>query len=299
MKSVFALLLLSAWCAAQDGVPVHMLVTVEGEHNRPAPEITQQDVMVFQGKERLNVTSLTPLRGNAGALQLAILIDDAASSELGVQFGDIKNFISSLPSNTEVALEYMRNGTVQVAQQFTTDHAAAAKNLRLPLGPFGGANASPYFSLQEAIKRWPGGSARREVLMISSGIDPYYPVGPENPYLASAISDAQKAGIVVHSIYYHSGGHLGHSFGPNTWGQSYLSMLGDQTGGEAYWQGPLNAVSFEPYFKDLSMRLQHQYLVSFLERPGNKAEFRSVKLRTEMKGAELVSADRVWVPAGR
>ena len=61
-----------------------------------------------------------------------------------------------------------------MTQNFTQDHAAAAKSLRLALGDFG-AEASPYVSLSEFIKHWPAtNGTRREVLMITSGIDGLY-----------------------------------------------------------------------------------------------------------------------------
>ena len=47
---------------------------------------------------------------------------------------DLKTFINAQPSTTLVGVGYMRNATVQIVQDLTTDHAAAAKALRLPLG---------------------------------------------------------------------------------------------------------------------------------------------------------------------
>jgi hypothetical protein len=282
---------------AQDApvqMPVQMLVTVEARHGAELPNVTQADVIVHQGKERLSVSGWTAVP----SLELIVLIDDDANSDIATQYGDLRNFIAALPSTAKIGIEYMHNGTNEIAQPLTSDRAAAAKSLHIPLGPASGG-ASPYMSLQDLVKHWAPDNARREVLMISSGIDPYYPVGPENPYLATAIAEAQKAGIVVHSIYYGAGGHLGHSFGRATWGQSYLSMLGDQTGGEAYWEGFGTPVSFQPYLRDLTTRLSHQYLLTFLAQPGKKAELRPVKLSTEVPGAELVSADQAYVPGDR
>jgi hypothetical protein len=80
------------------------------------------------------------------------------------------------------------------------DHVQAAKALRLPLG-ISGINASPYFSLGDLLKHWPKTSARREVLMVSDGIDRYYGSGNmDDPYLASAIEEAQCAGVLVFAI---------------------------------------------------------------------------------------------------
>jgi hypothetical protein len=73
--------------------------------------------------------------------------------------------------------------------------------------------------------------------------------------------------------------------------------MASETGGEAYFLGYENPVSFAPYLEDLTRRLTHQYLLTFLARPEKKARLQSVKLWTEVPNAELVAADRVYVPA--
>ena len=105
---------------------------------------------------------------------------------------------------TEIGLAYLRNGSATVVAPLTADHEHVAKALRLPLGQPGIA-ASPYMGISDLVKKWPARGARREVLLISSGIDPWSPPDPENPYLQKAIADAQRAGILVHSIYYAGG----------------------------------------------------------------------------------------------
>jgi hypothetical protein len=82
-------------------------------------------------------------------LELAILIDDSSGFNFGSQMDDIRAFITEQPPSTLVAVGYMQNGTVNLAQDFTQDHVAAAKSLRLPQG-FIGAEASPYFSLSSS-----------------------------------------------------------------------------------------------------------------------------------------------------
>jgi len=192
---------------------------------------------------------------------------------------------------------YMQNGTAAIAQNLTDDHAQAAKSVRLPLG-VAGLNASPYFSLGDLIKKWPASNVRREVLMVSDGIDRYYEsADTQDPYLQTAIQDAQKAGIVVYAIYNPGIGHVGHSFWLNYWGQIYLSRLAYETGGEGYYigtQGP--AVNFKPYFDDLDQRSKNQYLLTFIPQPEKKSGMRPIKLRCELPNVDLVGADQVYVP---
>jgi hypothetical protein len=280
------------------GVPAHMVVTVEPRHGSNVPVINREDVMVYDGHDRQQVTDWVPLQGSNAGLELFLLIDDASSTDLGSQLGDLRRFIDSQPATTTIGVGYMRNGTVAIAQNLTADHAQAAKALRLPLSD-PGASASPYFSLVDLIKRWPQGQVRREILMISDGIDRVYGNGPADPYVDSAIEQAQRAGVIVFSIYAPGAGHFGHSFWRMNWGQNYESQLSDETGGEAYYLGLRTPPSFAPYLEDVTNKLAHQYLLTFLAKPENKARMQPVKLRTEVPNAELVSADRVYVPAGK
>jgi hypothetical protein len=291
-------LALRAQEGAPTGVPAHLVVTVEARHGKDVPVIHREDVMAYQGKERGTVTDWLPLQGDHAGLEFFVLLDDASSTSLGSQLEDIRQFIFGQPATTSIGVGYMRDGTVDIVQNLTTDHAAAAKSLRLPFGSTG-AISSPYFSVVDLLKRWPEGAVRREILMVSDGIDRYGGGGPaEDPYVNSAIEAAQKAGVIVFTIYATGVGHWGHSFWRINWGQNYLAQVGDETGGEAYFLGTGTPVSFSPYLDDLSHRLNHQYLLTFLAKPEKKAGLQAVRLRTEVPNAELVSADRVWVPAG-
>jgi hypothetical protein len=286
--------------AAQESAPagpaVNLVVTVEARHGSNVPEITRDDVMVYEGHDRDRVTGWLPLQGDHAGLELFILLDDSSNVSLGSQLEDIRQFISAQPATTKVGVAYMQNGIAQVAQNLTSDHTAAAKTLRLPMGR-AGANASPYFSLGDLIKRWPESNERREVLMITDGIDRYWGSGPDNAYVDSVIEQAQRAGVIVFTIYTPGEGHYGHSFWRMNWGQNYLSQLADETGGEAYYLGFGAPVTFAPYLEDITRRLGRQYLLTFIPKPEKKAGMQRVKLQTEVPNAELVSADRVFVPA--
>jgi len=283
--------------ASSTGVPVRVVVTVEPRHGSNVPVINREDVMVYQGHDRAKVTDWIPLQGEQARLQLFILIDDAASTSLGSQLEDIRQFINAQPSTTAIGVAYMRNGTAEILKNPTDDHTQAAKALRLPMGDPGGSGSS-YFSLVDLIKRWPEGTVRREILMLSDGIDRFGGSGPSDPYVDSAIEEAQRAGVIIYSIYTPGVDHYGHSFWRMNWGQNYLSQLSDETGGESYYIGFGAPVSFAAYLDDLSHRLNRQYLLTFLGKPERKAGFQPIKLRTEVPNAELVAADRVYVPAG-
>lgn len=285
--------------AMATGVPVRIIVSDEPKKGNELPTITQHDVIVHQGHDVRPVTGWVQATGDNAGLALAILIDDSAGLNFATQLKEIRTFIQRQAPTTFVAVGYMQNGTVSLTQNFTQDHAAAAKTLRLAQGYFG-AEASPYLSLSDFIKRWSAGPAapRREVLMITSGIDTVYVGVYPNPYVDSAIQDAQCAGVIVYSIYTPSAGHFGHSYFRTYWAQNYLSQLSEETGGESYYfLGPQGPVSFAPYLDKLNEQLPNQYLLTFLAQPEKKARRVPVKITSEIHTVDFVHADQVCVPA--
>jgi hypothetical protein len=274
------------------GAPVHMVVTVEPHHGADVPAVDRGDVMVFEGKARDLVTEWIPAEGDGAALELFILLDDGSDANIGAQLESLRQFMDGQAASTKIGIAYMQNGSAKIEQNLTSDHAQAAKALHLPLGS-AGINGSPYFSLSDLIKHWPESAARREVLMISDGVDRYYGSGDLlNPYLEAAIDDAQRTGILVSAIYTPGVGHFDHDYWQRYWGQLYLSEMADKTGGESYSIGFNGApVSFAPYLEDLTHRLNHQYRLTFVARPRKKAGWQQIKL------VDVVSADRVYVSA--
>jgi len=283
--------------STEAGVPTHLVVTAEPRKGSTVPVINQDDVLIYEGRTRDKVTEWIPATGDHAALDLFVLIDDSASQNLGTQLEDIRKFIQSQPQTTKVGVAYMQNGIARVLQNLTTDHDAAAKSLRLPMG-IGGANASPYFSLSDLVKRWPDdGAPRRAVMMITDGIDRYYgEFNLQDPYLDAAIDDALRARVMVSAIYEPSAGHYGHSYWESYWGQLYLSDVADMTGGEAYYIGFTGPpVSFAPYLDQMVGRLSRQYLLTFLAQRPKKARWQTVRLNCEQPNVDLVAPKKVWV----
>lgn len=274
------------------GDTAHLIVTVEPRHGSSPPQIHPEDVIVYEGRDRDQVTGLD----SDQALQLFVLIDDGSGPGVGSQISDLQKFITSQPAATAVGLGYMRDGTVAIAQNLTTDHALAARSVRLPLGERG-ISPSPYLTIADLIKKWPTSHARREIVVITDGVDGLNGGGPTNTYLDEAIAAAQKAGIVIYSIYARGAGHYGHSFWQINWGQNYLAQLSEETGGEAYGLMMGSPVSFAPYLADIDNKLAHQYVLAFLPKPEKKAGERSITIRTEVPNVDLLSADKMYVPA--
>ncbi len=281
-------------------VPVRMTVTASVNSGKRMPEIQKQDVVVKNGRKTLQVTEWVAARGDRAGLELFLLIDDASDPVLGTKLDELRAFINAQPSTTSVGLGYMRNATVQIVQNLTTDHALVAKALRLPLG-YAGAYGSPYLSVVDLMKRWPASENRREVMMVTDGIDRARRSRNAllNPDVDTAADVAQRRGIMIHTIYSPGVGHWHRNFWEATNGQNGIAKLSDITGGESFfldWQSP---VSFAPYLNQLRNILDNQYLLSFSAQPGKKAGLQYVTINTEVAGVELDAADAVWVPASK
>jgi hypothetical protein len=134
--------------------------------------------------------------------------------------------------------------------------------------------------------------------LVSDGIDALQP-GITDSYLDQAIETAERTGTQVYSIYASGAGHFGHSLWRINQGQNNLSELADKTGGESYFQGLSTPIAFAPFLDEFAERLNHQYMLTFLIKPDKKPSYRHVRLETEVPDAELVTADRVYVPAAK
>ncbi|HEX3470476.1 MAG TPA: hypothetical protein VHT28_04760 [Silvibacterium sp.] len=282
-------------------VPVHMTVTASAMGNGPVPDVKRSDVVVRQRRNHLQVTGWEAARGNRAGLDLFIAIDDAADRSLGSQLNDIRAFINAQPPTTNVGVGYMRNATIQIVQNFTPDHAAAANSVRLPLGSVG-SFGSPFLSAISLMNGWPAHPNRRVLIMITDGIDrarggPRSPALSTNPDVNSASTVAQRTGTIIYGIYTPGVGHLGRNFWEATRGQNGIAQLSEASGGESFFLGLQAPVSFRPYLESIQRSLDNQYLLEFRVAPNRRAGLQSVTVETELPGVELISADSAWVPA--
>jgi hypothetical protein len=286
----------AAQAPAQGQAQTATVVTIlpkKGEAVEPVP-VTSLEVKV-DGKK------VSPLAWQAygnNPVELVLLIDDSARTSFGRNLDDLTKFLNQLPPNVAVGIAYMQNGVSRFEGPLTLDHAAAAKMLHLP-GGSPGSNASPYFCLQDLAKRWPAqaSGARREVLMITDGVDEYnLRYDPEDPYVRSAIDAANRAGMVIFSIYYRDQGRLSRSFYETNAGQNYLFQVADATGGNVYYEGLSNPVTFVPFLSDLTTRLENQYELAVPVKPEKKLSYADLKVKSDNGAIKLKAADRVVVP---
>ena len=129
--------------------------------------------------------------------------------------------------------------------------------------------------------------------MITNGVDPYNGstniTNQNSPYVATAITDAQRAGVPVYSIYYTDAG-----FGPRRGsfsGQSYLSQVAQGTGGTTYYQGTGSPVSLEPFLKQFQTAIAETYVATFPVEGNKKMVY--LKVSTSLPKTKLNAPDQV------
>jgi hypothetical protein len=269
-------------------------VTAVGK-KESAPPITKDDVQLFTGKERKQIGDWR----KADQLAMAILIDDSIDSGAGGQWDYLKEFIMAQPASTSIAVGYLQNNTTRVAQDFTPDHALAAKAIRLPMG-LGAIGSSPYLATLDLLKRWPNTGPRRSIVLITSGIDYFRGgfFGAFYPDLDSVIQRAEKQNTNIWSIYYPSAGHRGHSFYQVNYAQNNIDKMAEDTGAESFFLGFGNPVTIKPYLDEITTHLSNQYLLTFSGAGGSKGKFQSVKVKTELPDVEFFAPQSIFLPPG-
>jgi hypothetical protein len=304
--------------AAPSTAQVHVVISdMAVQSSSEVPRLKPADVKVKKGKAFLQVTQLIPAQGDNAALQLMILIDDTLdSSAVGNNLADLKEFIKSQPPSTVVGIGYMSNAGVNMVQNFTADHDLAVKAVRLPRGTLSTMD-SPYLSLISLVKGWPQQNVRREVLMVTDGVDrlrgekptpsqlgpTYGPVYHSMPTISvdasSASEISQRYNVLVFSIYSPGVGRAGRSSWDLQLGLGGICKITDETGGECYSMSTSTLVSFKPYLERFQHTLDNQYYLVFLATPQKKAGLQRVSILTEVSNSEIAAPDNVWVPAAK
>lgn len=281
--------------SGSDPSAVVMTVTATAKKNAQPPALSKSDVDLYLGKERVQVADMK--RGDS--LYLAVLIDDSLNSNIASQWSDLKAFLLAQPKNTYIAVAYARNGEAMVAQDFTADHALAAKAIRIPLGTLS-AGSSPYLALIDWMKRWPAPGQRSSILLFSSGVD-YFRGGPAtvDPDLDTVVSHAQKENINIWSIYVPDSGRRGRrGFSAFNW-ETDLERISQETGGECYFLGLELPVDLRPYFDSIQAHLNNQYLIAFVGDGGAKGKYESVKVASEVGNVGFLKPSSVYLPGTR
>jgi hypothetical protein len=268
-------------------------VTVVGK-KEATPPLALDDVQLFTGKERKQVGDWK----KSDKLFLSILIDDSIDSTAASQWEYLKEFIMAQPPSSYIAVGYIQNNTARIAQDFTDNHELAAKALRIPLG-LGGIGSSPYLGTLGMLKRWPSNPGfRQSIILITSGINYFRgsSLGTFDPDLDSVIQRAERQNTNIWTVYYPTASHRGRSYFQVNNAQNNLAKLAEDTGAESYYLGASAPVSLKPYFDEISMHLNNQYLLTFAGSGGDKGKYQSVKVKTEIKDVEFFTPAAAYIP---
>lgn len=275
--------------------PVTIPITIRKRGSKPISEVqTIEEFSVKEDGEEQRVLSKRDI--GSAPLSFAVLIQDNVVPSIGNEIASIKDFIRRLPRGSRVFVGYLRTGTIEVRQKFTTDLEKAANSLRIPIGSASAGPPNPYVEITEALKRFeslPAG--RRAMLVVSDGLDISrgfdMSVG-QSIDLERAIKDAQRRSVAIYSIYAPT---VGGTFGGNSRfiadGQGSLQKLSDATGGRAYFQGTGAPVSFDPFIKEVGSSLARQIALTYLSTHPNKGYHR-IEIRS---GTPEIAIDH---PAG-
>ncbi|HEY1577397.1 MAG TPA: hypothetical protein VGF82_10050 [Terracidiphilus sp.] len=281
----------------QQGQGRAIVTVLPSQKNGNVGQIPTQNLKLKVNGKNSTVTSFTPLQEGNSPVELVLMLDQGARASIGTQFSEIEKFVKEMPPSTKMTIAYMQQGRAAIATPFSSSPADVLKGLHLSAG-IPGENASPYFCLSDLAKNWPAHdrTARREVLMVTDGVDNYERrFDPDDPYVNGAINDSVRAGLVVYSIYWKNAGRINNTGYETDAGQNLLLEVTQATGGNSYWEGTGNPVSFQPFFQDLRRRLNNQYELNFTAPTNGKPQVESMKVDLHVPSAKVDAPQKVLV----
>ena len=246
--------------------PITVPVTIRVRKSAPEVEMRIVDFLLREDGEQQTILSIR--RPVENPLSLAILIQDDLVSSVGNEIRGIADFIRHQPSGSRIMVGYIRSGSLDVRRKFTNDAERAASGLRIPTGSSTVSPFNPYVEIIEALRRFDSQPlGRRAILVVSNGVDVSRGTDGSAPGqsidLQRAITEAQRRGVAIYSIYAPSAASSGNQFLDNN-GQSCLERLSNETGGQAFFQGTGAPVSFDPFLKEIDASLGRQIALTYL-----------------------------------
>jgi VWFA-related protein len=248
-------------------IPVSILSKEELKQQIPQEFIEAGNIIVKEDGDQQTILSIRDI--SEAPLALAVLIQDDVSSSVNLELRRLGDFIRRLPKGSRVMVAYLRAGSVQVRQKFTEDLEKAAQSLRIISGAASVAPSSPYQSVEEVLGRFDAlPIGRRAILLISDGLDASRGLDDTAPTasldLDRAITKAQRRSVAIYSFYASASltERAGSTLILNA--QGSLQRLSEQTGGRAFFQGRTTPVNYEPFFREVNLSLNRQFVLTYL-----------------------------------
>jgi VWFA-related protein len=213
-------------------------------------------------------------------LSIAILIQDGVVPSVSSNIGSVADFVRRLPRGSRVLVGYIRSGSLQVRQKFTTDLDRAADNLRPPVNFASASSFNPYVEIIEGLKRFDSlPTGRRAMLVVSDGLDISRglesTLAPQSLDLERAIKEAQRRSVAIYAFYaptvVAAASNNQILIGA---AQGSLERLSKETGGHAFFQGMSAPVSYDPFLRELATSLTRQIALTYLSTHSNKGYHR-------------------------
>jgi len=275
-------------------VTVPLTIRFKEETELKVGELQNIDLTVSEDGEPQTILSLRGI-GTSSPITLAVLIQEDLVPSVANETKPLADFIRGLPRGSRVMVGYLRTGSLQVRQKFTTDLERAASALRPPIGFANAGPYNPYVEVIEALKKYEAQPlGRRAILLVSDGLDISRGVDSSSPTqsvdLQRAINESQRRGVAIYGFYAPT---LIAASNPAlvSNAQSSLLRLSNETGGLAFFQGTGAPVSFDPFIRELDVSLQKQAALTFLSTHLGKG-FHRLEVRSSTPGV------RVSYPSG-
>ena len=272
------------------GKPVTIPLTIRMSSSAEAmPELQNIDLVVSEDGEPQQILSIRGV-GTNSPITLAVLIQDDLVPSVANEIKPLAAFIRNLPKGSRVMIGYLRTGSLQVKQKFTSDLEKAANSLRPPSGFASVGPYNPYVEVVEALKKFEAQPlGRRAILLVSDGLDISRGVDSSGPTqsvdLQRAVNESQRRGVAIYGFYSPTfASAANRSLATNA--QSSLLRLSNETGGLAFFQGTGAPVSFEPFIRELDISLQKQAALTFLSTHLSKG-FHKIEVKSVTPGVRI------------
>ena len=219
----------------------------------PVAALAAEPLVSKANKPLIGARVVTPVK-------MAILIQDDLVSHVSNELAITREFIQSLPEGSEVMVGYIRSGSLQVRQPFTSDLGKAARSLRILVSSTSVSPYNPYVEVLEALRKFDAnGKNANVVLLVSDGLDTSRGFDSASVInsidMERAIAEAKRRDVSIYSFYAPSVGLTRRNLLAASWGQSSLNRISHETGGKAFFQGTTDFVTFNPYFERLTRAL--------------------------------------------
>lgn len=267
------------------GRPVTIPVTIKAKKET---ELQSVDLTISEDGDPQTIISVRGF-GPTSPITIALLIQEDLVS-VGTEIKVLADFVRALPKGSRVMVGYLRTGSLQVKQKFTTDLEKAAKALRPPSGFANAGPYNPYVEVIEALKRFESQPlGRRAIVLVSDGLDISRGFDSSSPTqsvdLQRAVNEAQRRSVAIYGLYAPTQVAASNPLLVSN-AQSSLLRLSNETGGEAFFQGTGAPVSFEPFIREVDSSLQQQAALTFLSTHLKKG-FHKIEIKSTTPGVEV------------